>query len=256
MTPNRQLLEVWGDLACFTRPELKTERVSYPLITPSAARAIFDAIYHKPKFIWQVRRIEVLPPRHGSAAWDASGAPRFIALRRNEMKDHSWSTDEIIQWALGKAEPKPLFADADKEVLGTDERGRTQRQTMALRDVRYRLHAEIRPWPEFQSELPAMEAQFRRRAAAGQCIYQPYLGCREFPAYFRLCEDKPAEPAAPINLDVGWMLYDVFDLSRPGSSTDAACISFFRAVVRSGVLDVPEYASDEVRKPYGRGNHD
>ena len=171
---------------------------------------------------------------------DASGAPRFIALRRNEMKDHSWSTDEIIQWALGKAEPKPLFADADKEVLGNaDERGRTQRQTMALRDVRYRLHAEIRPWPRVPERASSDGSSVQRRAAAGQCIYQPYLGCREFPAYFRLCEDKPAEPAAPINLDVGWMLTTSSICHALAAVPDAACISFFRAVVRSGVLDVP-----------------
>lgn len=259
MTPNRQVLEVWGDLACFTRPELKTERMSYPLITPSAARAIFDAIYRKPKFVWQVRRIEVLPPRLGGGSGPSQtglAGPRYIALRRNEVKDRAPGVDTLIQWALGKADPEPLFADADGDTAGTDTKGRTQRQTMALKDVRYRIHAEIRAWPEYAGELPGMEKQFRRRAAAGQCIYQPYLGCREFPAYFRLCDGDAGEPPAPFDLDVGWMLYDVFDLSRPGRNTDPAHVSFFRAQIRGGVLTVPEYASDEVRKPPRRAGDD
>jgi CRISPR-associated protein Cas5d len=148
----------------------------------------------------------------------------------------------------GKRDPEPIWADGDRELLGTDEKGRTQRQTMALKDVRYRLHAEIRPWPGFEGRQSALEAQFRRRAERGKCFYQPYFGVREFPAFFRLVEaDEPSEPFA-LDLDVGFMLYDVFDLSRPGTSTDRPAVSLFRAEVRSGVLDVPEYASPEVFK--------
>lgn len=237
MIPNCQKLTVWGDLACFTRPELKVERFSYPVITPSAARAVFEAIYWKPKFRWQVTRIEVLH-------W-----PRYIALRRNEVKDRAPSPDTILSWALGRAEPEPLLADADKETTGSDAKGRTQRQTMALKDVRYRLYAEIRPWSQFQNELPGMEAQFRRRAAAGQCIYQPYLGCREFPAFFELCDEQEPEAPVALDLNIGWMLYDVFDLSRPGSNEDPAHVSIFEAKVCGGVLEVPEYTEDRVRKP-------
>lgn len=233
MTPNCQRLTVWGDLACFTRPELKVERFSYPVITPSAARAIFDAIYWKPKFRWQVTRIEVL------------ALPRYIALRRNEMKGRGPSAATVLSWAEGRAEPQPLFADGEEE-----QTGRTQRQTMALKDVRYRLSAHIVPWPGYESELPAMEAQFRRRAAAGQCIYQPYLGCREFPAFFELCDDD-AEKPVPLNLDIGWMLYDVFDLSKPGNPESPARISLFQAKVENGVLAVPDYHSGHVRKPEG-----
>lgn len=236
MGPARQVLEVWGDFACFSRPELKVERFSYPCITPSAARGIFDAIYAKPvEFRWQVIRIEVLRP------------PAFLALRRNEVKDKV-NVNAVFDWMSGKRDPEPIWADGDRELLGTDEKGRTQRQTMALKDVRYRLHAEIRPWPGFEGRQSALEAQFRRRAERGKCFYQPYFGVREFPAFFRLVEaSEPVEPVA-LNLDVGLMLYDVFDLSRPGTSTDRPTVSLFRAEVRDGVLDVPDYASPEVFK--------
>jgi CRISPR-associated protein Cas5d len=126
---------------------------------------------------------------------------------------------------------------------------------MALRNVHYRLHAEIRPWPEHRGRQAALEAQFRRRAERGKCFYQPFLGCREFPAWFRLVEtpadQPPAPPPIPLDLDVGFMLYDVFDLSRPGTSADAPAVSLFRASVRGGVLEIPEYASADVYKAGG-----
>jgi CRISPR-associated protein Cas5d len=231
MRPSVQTLEVWGDLACFTRPEMKVERFSYPVITPSAARAVFEAIYWKPQFRWQVTQIELLEP------------PRYIALRRNEVKGKVPAPRTIEQWRTGKQEPQPLWADGDDEATG-----RTQRQTMALKDVRCRLHAEIRPWPDHVAELPALEAQFRRRAARGQCIYQPYLGCREFPAFFRLLNGEPTQPPTPLDLDLGLMLYDVFDLSRPGGSADPPSISLFQATVRGGILTVPDYADPAVLK--------
>lgn len=120
---------------------------------------------------------------------------------------------------------------------------------MALKGIRYRLHAEIRPWPGFDKDLQGMEAQFRRRAAHGKCVYQPYFGCREFPAYFELvAQDAPPANPIPMDMELGLMLYDVFDLSRPGNSEDEPSISLFRASVRSGVLSVPEYESDDVLK--------
>lgn len=236
MAPARQVLEVWGDFACFSRPELKVERFSYPCITPSAARGIFDAIYAKPvEFRWQVVRIEVLR------------RPAFLALRRNEVKDKV-NVNAVFDWMGGKREPEPLWADGDRELLGTDEKGRTQRQTMALKDVRYRLHAEIRPWPGFENRQTALEAQFRRRAERGKCFYQPFLGVREFPAFFRLVEaETPSEPCS-LDLDLGLMLYDVFDLSRPGTSMDRPAVSLFRARLQNGVLEVPDYSSSDVIK--------
>jgi len=239
MKPNDQVLEVWGEFACFTRPEFKVERFSYPVITPSAARGIYDAIYCKPnkdptkaEFRWQITKIEVLSP------------PSYIALRRNEVKDKAAVKPA---WISGKEIPEPIWADGTKDFLGTDMKGRTQRQTMALKDVRYRLHAEIRPWNGFENRLPAFEAQFRRRAASGKCVYQPCFGCREFPAYFELV-DPTAPFAAPlsIDIDVGLMLYDVFDLSRPGSCQDEPSISLFRCKVRQGVVEVPDYFSENV----------
>lgn len=241
MNPNNQVLEVWGEFGCFSRPELKVERFSYPVITPSAARGIFDAIYCKPnkdpsqaEFRWQVTRIEILSP------------PDYIALRRNEVKEKASIKRD---WITGKEIPEPIWADGTKDMLGTDMKGRTQRQTMALKDVHYRLHAQIRPWKGFENRLQALEAQFRRRAVHGKCIYQPYFGCREFPAYFELVQ-KDSSPTQPylIDIDLGLMLYDVFDLSRPGSSRDRPSISLFRATVRKGVLEVPDYESDLVLK--------
>jgi CRISPR-associated protein Cas5d len=238
MPPNAQILEVWGDFACFSRPELKVERFSYPVITPSAARGIFDAIYAKPvEFRWAVTRIEML------------SRPSYIALRRNEVKEKV-NVNAVFSWMDGRAEPEPIWADGDRDLLGTDERGRTQRQTMALKDVCYRLRAEIRPWPGFESRQTALEAQFRRRAQAGKCFQQPYFGCREFPAYFRLAGPEDRPPVA-FSQDVGLMLYDVFDLSRPGGAHDRPAVSLFRAEIKAGVLAVPDYASPEVFKVPG-----
>lgn len=238
MEPKDQVLEVWGDLACFSRPELKVERFSYPLITPSAARGIYDAIYCKPsanpdqaEFCWQITKIEVLSP------------PSYIALRRNEVEEKI-SVTNVGRWMRNGEQPVPLFADADSQ--------RTQRQTMALKNVHYRLHAKILPWPRFRDRLQGFEAQFRRRAARGQCFYQPYLGHREFPAFFELVE-VGVHLSSPVdwNADLGVMLYDVFDLSRPGTSQSPPFITLFRAAVKDGVLTVPEFESDEVLKPEG-----
>lgn len=242
--PKDQVLEVWGDFACFTRPELKVERFSYPVITPSAARGIYDAIYSKPnkdvtkaEFRWQITKIEVLAP------------VSYIALRRNEVKDKAPSERTIATWMNGEQVPEPIWADATPDILGTDQKGRTQRQTMALKNARYRLHAEVRPWPGFENRLEGIENCFRRRAEHGKCIYQPYFGCREFPAYFELI-DPGADVKPPLanDMEIGLMLYDVFDLSEPGTDESPPCISLFRAKVDSGVMTVPPYESDAVLK--------
>ena len=255
MHDNTHTLEVWGDLACFTRPEMKVERFSYPVITPSAARGIFDAIYWdgkrdrigkqeviRPYFYWQVMRIEVME------------MPRFIALRRNEVKDKAPSERTIKTWLDGREAPEPIWADAGKDELGTDQKGRTQRQTMALKNVHDRLTARITPRATHRHELGKLNASFERRAAQGKCFQQPYFGCREFPAFFEYVESK-APVQQPIALDqhLGWMLYDVFDLNNESPGLDGSSfISLFDASVRAGVIDVPEYASDAVRKPTGR----
>lgn len=246
MQPQMQVLEAWGELACFTRPELKVERFSYPVITPSAARGIFDAIFCKPnrdptkaEFRWQIKRIEILRP------------PQYIALRRNEVKEKI-SVDRVSSWMTGKELPEPIWADGTKEMLGTDMKGRTQRQTLALKDVRYRLHAEIRPHPAFADRLRGLEAQFQRRARGGKCFYQPYFGCREFPAYFELVEpDEPLAKPVSIDLDIGLMVYDTFDLSTPDDAWARPCISVFQAVIKGGILEVPDYDSHDVLKGIG-----
>jgi CRISPR-associated protein Cas5d len=234
MHPTPQVLEVWGDFACFTRPELKVERFSYPVITPSAARGVFDAIYCKPKeFRWQLLRIEML------------SHPSYIALRRNEVKQKV-STSAVQSWIDGD-DPEPIWADGDSSIYSTDTKGRTQRQTMALRDVRYRLHAELLAWPEFRNKQRALEDQFIRRAGKGKCFQQPYLGCREFPGYFELATSELKPPVA-FSADLGFILYDVFDLAKQNGSNAGPAVSLFHAHVRNGVLEIPPYESDDVRK--------
>jgi CRISPR-associated protein Cas5d len=200
MTPSRQVIEVWGRLACFTRPELKVERFSYPVITPSAARGIFDAIcVNRHEFRWQILQVEVLEP------------PAFIALRRNEVKEKGPSDRTVHQWMQGTVPPTPILAGAGEDantrgkrrsrrpsalpiLAGAGEDANTQRQTMALKNVRYRIHAEVRPWRGYEDQIEKMEARFRRIAGAGKCFFQPYFGCREFPAFFRLLEHGGSPP--------------------------------------------------------------
>lgn len=247
MKPKPQVLEVWGDFACFTRPELKVERFSYPIMTPSAARGIFDAIYCKPnkdpsqaQFRWQITKIELLAPI------------TYIALRRNEVKEKV-NVNAVQGWMEGPQFPTPIYADADREMLGTDEKGRTQRHTMALKNVRYRLTAEIRPFPGHEEKQQSLQAQFRRRALHGKCFHQPYMGCREFPAFFELKEvgEKLGEPE-DYSQDLGFMLYDLFDLRSPGTALmegQRPFISLFQARIEKGVLRVPDFESPEVLKP-------
>ena len=227
-------LEVSGDFACFTRPEMKVERVSYDVITPSAARAIFDAILWKPAIRWQISKIEVLSPI------------RWASVRRNEV---------------GK-----VASLRSSGILIEDER--QQRAGLILRDVKYRLHAAfvyiplekrdkvINPVPEWLADAgEAIEnrkdeseakyaAMFERRAKKGQCFNQPYLGCREFSCAFRLV-DALAEPSVPIpeTRDLGFMLYDLDFLD----ATDIKPM-FYRPELKNGIILVPPPESEEVRK--------
>jgi|LSQX01.1.fsa_nt_gb CRISPR-associated protein Cas5d len=226
-------LEVWGEYACFTRPEMKVERVSYDVITPSAARAIFEAVFWKPAIRWKVRKIEVLNPI------------RWISFRRNEVGRVMSECSE------------GLFI----------EENRQQRAGLFLRDVRYRLHAELEfippnRRPQSQSFLPdyliSQEKNnfqkdenpgkyysiFERRAKKGQCFNTPYLGCREFSCSFRWLESAESEKAS-INetRDLGFMLYDL-DFSDPQNIKPA----FFRAYLDKGVVNVPDWESEDVRR--------
>jgi CRISPR-associated protein Cas5d len=217
-------LEVSGPFACFTRPEMKVERVSYDVITPSAARAVFEAILWKPAIRWHVRKIEVLQPI------------RWINLRRNEVSSVV-SVSNIKKAMNGTPVDLSIYADDSSE--------RTQRAGLFLRDVAYRLHADLEFLRERDPEAMAVKYQemFERRAAKGQCVNQPYLGCREFAAAFRLIDDPAAEPP-PIQEthDLGYMLYDL-DFTNPADPSPR----FFRARMDQGVVAVPAWDSEEVR---------
>lgn len=206
-------LEISGDFACFTRPEMKVERVSYDVITPSAARAVFEAILWKPAICWHVRRIEVLAPI------------RWINLRRNEVA--SVISTRNVQQAM---------ADGEGDLAIYVEDDRQQRAGLLLRDVAYRLHADLEVRDDRGDPEPPQKffAMFERRAAAGQCVNQPYLGCREFAARFRLVTDPAGErPPIAQTRDLGWMLHDL-DFRNPADPQPV----FFRAEMRAGVVDV------------------
>ena len=206
------VLEVWGNFACFTDPASKVERRSYPVPTPSAVRGILSALYSKPpEFYWQVMRIEVLNPI------------RYISFKRNEVKSTVKDT--------------PIYADED----------RTQRQTQALRDVRYRITAEICPRPDFRGTVEQLYAQAMRRIRGGKTFYQPSLGLREFVAYFE--ESDGSRPPIQESMDLGLMVYDVFDLHDWAVRKKAKpCLSLYHARMENGVIEVPPYDSPEVLK--------
>ena len=215
-------------MACFTRPELKVERVSYDVITPSAARAIFEAIFWKPAIHWQVTKIEVLNPI------------KWTSVRRNEVG------------AL--ASKNPIFI----------EEKRQQKNTLLLEDVRYRIYAKLEfipQWKRKESKNPLIDseeaeflrkdenpgkynAMFERRAKKGQCFNQPYLGTREFSASFRFVDPETESLPEPIHetRDLGIMLYDMdfeADLKDPPAM-------FYRARMKNGVIVVPSKDSEEV----------
>ena len=221
-TDKEYSLEVWGDMACFTRPEFKVERVSYDIITPSAARAIFEAILFKRYAMrWQVTKIEVLNPI------------KWTSIRRNEVG--------------AVASKNPIFIE-DK---------RQQKNTLALRDVRYRIWAKLvyipvkdRPKEAFAKHKPSDDENpmkyyrmFERRASQGQCFTQPYLGTREFAASWRMVDtaNESLIPAISETKDLGIMLYDM-DYSNP---KDIQAM-FYRPQMNNGVVIVPPFYSKEI----------
>jgi CRISPR-associated protein Cas5d len=196
------VVKVWGEYACFTRPEMKVERVSYPVMTPSAARGVLEAIFWKPEFCWLVREILVLRDI------------KFFSIRRNEIGNKA-STSPASH---------PYYADEDRQ----------QRHTLALRDVAYIIRADIALADRGTAEHPAKyRDQFRRRVERGECHHQPYLGCREFSAFFA----PPTNEEQPIAsyLPLGQMLFDLDYQAEDGCATPR----FFEAVLDDGVLRVP-----------------
>lgn len=221
---NTVCLKVWGDYACFTRPEMKVERVSYDVITPSAARAIFEAILWKPAIRWRVTKIEVLSP------------VRWISVRRNEVGAVA---------SVRTAQTAMQVGTGDLGIFVEDER--QQRAGLFLRDVAYRLHGHLETLPDVGADngLNKFHAMFQRRATAGQCFNQPYLGCREFAAHFEPVMDieaaAQAEPAIAETRDLGWMLHDV-DYGHGMQPR------FFQVQMKHGAILVPAWDSHEVKR--------
>lgn len=214
-------VEVWGEYALFSRPELKTERVSYDVMTPSAARGLLDAIYWHPGMRWVVDRIHVCAPI------------RFTNIRRNEVKD-------IISARNAKA----AMESGEEIYLATSE-SIQQRAAMVLRDVRYVIdaHFEMTARATPTDNPGKFQDIMRRRVEKGQFYHQPCFGVREFPAQFKPCEELPPCPEELAGeKDLGWMLLDL-DYSDRENITPR----FFRAVLRDGVLEVPPMCSREVR---------
>ena len=222
-------LEVKGDFACFTRPEMKVERVSYDVITPSAARAIFEAILWKPAIEWHIHKIEVLKP------------VRWVNIRRNEV-GAVLSTDNAKKAMNGAVMPALYIDDVNSK---GKLKNRQQRAGLFLRDVSYRLHGSFTLTKKagVTDNAGKFVDMFKRRAKKGQCFNQPYLGCREFSCDFRLIEDFEKEASAiEENRELGWMLYDL-DYQQSNEPMPL----FFNAVMNKGVIDVPDKQSEEVR---------
>ncbi|QEH32075.1 CRISPR-associated protein Cas5 [Aquisphaera giovannonii] len=214
-------LKVWGDFACFTRPEMKVERVSYDILTPSAARGILEAIYWKPEIRWRVTRIQVLNP------------VRFTSLRRNEVgaKIPAGTAAAAMKGGRGRL---GMYVEEDRQ----------QRAATILRDVAYVIEANFDIVGGDDNAGKHLD-QFNRRARGGRCFHRPYLGCREFPADFALLED--GEPVPPVHeewageRDLGYVLNDI-------DFRDGMTPHFFRAVLRDGLVSVPPLGDREVRR--------
>ena len=222
MPTNSVCLRVWGDYACFTRPEMKVERVSYDVMTPSAARGVLEAIFWKPQIIWRITQIDVLKPI------------RWTSVRRNEVA--SVISADNVKTAMKRG----------KGALGFSvEEDRQQRAALVLREVDYRIHARFQLTAHAgPDDTPGKYAAIiRRRAEKGQCFNQPYLGCREFSAAFAWADIAESE-AAPIpeTRDLGWMLYDL----EYGGSEPTPC--FFRAQLDNGILRIPAWDSEEIAR--------
>ena len=215
-------LEVWGAYALFSRPELKVERVSYDVPTPSAARGIVEAVYYHPGLRWVIDRIHVLNPI------------RFVSIRRNEVTDKI-SGRNVRQAAQGGGQP--LYLVTSQKIV--------QRSSLLLQDVHYVIEAHFEMTDKAApSDNPGkFQDIVTRRMERGQCFHTPYFGCREFPVNFAPCEEiSPCPEELKGERDLGWMLWDL-DYSDPQEIRPL----FFRAVLRDGVLEVPPRDSEEVR---------
>lgn len=207
-------VRVWGDYALFSRPELKVERYSYDVMTPSAARGILEAIYWHPGMRWVVDKIYVKNPI------------RFTSVRRNEVKSKISASNVL---SVYNGAQKPLYISSKEEIV--------QRASMILTDVAYVIeaHFEMTEQANETDNSGKFKDIMMRRLQKGKCYHMPYFGCREFPANFALCEEEEIETAFDdvAEKDLGMMLFDM-DYSDRNNITPM----FFRAVLRHGVLDL------------------
>lgn len=241
---NRIGIRVWGDYACFTRPEMKVERVSYPVITPSAARGVLEAIFWEPQMCYIIDQIAVV--KKG----------RWFSFRRNEVSAVI-SMDSARSWMRGKTPVK--FIEA-----GGGASDAAQRNMLALADVEYLITAEVRLTKRARppgDNLGKYLAEIKKRASRGKCFHRPALGCREFAADFDWVEPEAISSYGLANWpeeDLGLMLYDVFDPERREVATDddphvRPGAVFFRAAIANGVLDChPESIADRIVHARGK----
>ena len=203
-------MKVWSEYACFTRPETKAERVSYPVMTPSAARGVLEAIFWHPEMRWRVREILVLKEI------------QFRSILRNEVS---------------------LKASTGRDGISIQE-DRTQRHTLALYDVAYLVRADAVVRPDIEADPAKYRDQFRRRVEKGQCFHRPYLGCREFAAHFAPPDgtEKPIQFSNDLGLMVFDILYAERDDNQKPKGTDIPL--FWPAKLENGILRVPNEQYD------------
>ena len=224
-------LHIWGEYACFTRPEMKVERVSYDVLTPSAARGILSAIHWKPAMNWVIDKIHVLKPI------------RFESVRRNELGEKI-SASNVIS-AMKRKSVQNLYTLIEED--------RQQRAATVLKDVAYIIEAHIELNQQFIAQSERAEEEnvvkhlemFKRRTRNGQCFQQPCMGVREFPATFALIEDEESLPTCELpenerNRELGWMLHDI-------DFTHGNTPHFFRAEMTNGIIEVPPFRATEVK---------
>lgn len=215
-------VEVWGDYALFTRPEMKTERVTYDIMTPSAARGILDSLFWHPGMKWRIDRIHVCSPI------------RFTNIRRNEVKD-----------TISARKVKTVMEKGQGDLYLATPESIQQRAAMVLRDVHYVIdaHFDLTENAAPGDNAGKFQDIIKRRLERGQCYSTPYFGTREFPAHFRRCTELPPCPDELKGVrDLGWMLLDM-------DYTDSQNITprFFRASLTDGMMVVPPWDSEEVR---------
>ncbi len=196
-------LRVWGGYALFTRPEMKVERVSYDVMTPSAARGILEAIYWKPAIFWVIDRIHILQP------------VRFENIRRNELANRV----SVNQRDMNEGKVVCRYIEDDRQ----------QRASMVLRNVEYVIEAHFEITGSDDVDPGKHLAIFERRVKKGQCFHRPYFGCREFPVNFEWCDEIPTTPFSG-EQDLGYMLHDI-DFANDMTP------NFFRAVMQDGIIN-------------------